>query len=38
MSDSPALIRFPGALGTRLAARLDSPPGEPLAVSQTAPS
>ena len=33
MSDSPTPIRFTGALGTQLAARLDSPPGEPLAFA-----
>ena len=31
MNEDPAMIRFPGALGAQLAARLDSPPGKPLA-------
>jgi len=33
MHDDPASIRFPGALGTQLSARLDSPPGPPAAFA-----
>src|SRR5688572_14752305 len=33
MNDRTAMIRFPGSLGTALAAQLDSPPGRPLAYA-----
>ncbi len=33
MNESPSLIRFPGALGTMLAARLDLPTGQPSAFA-----